>query len=97
MAQDETGIVMLDYEQPLFLVRKIFALFKSPEYFDKIVTARDYYRRCPVPYIELKEIVIDGEVKKCHSITFGWVWRWVLFGLAAILTLIFMASGFAAM
>ncbi|MBR6089386.1 MAG: hypothetical protein IKP86_05585, partial [Anaerolineaceae bacterium] len=97
VAQDETGIVMLDYEQPLFLVRKIFALFKSPEYFDKIVTARGYYRRCPVPYIELKEIVIDGEVKKCHSITFGWVWRWVLFGLAAILTLIFMASGFAAM
>ena len=86
--QDETGIVMLDYEQPLFLINKIFALFKSPEYFDKVVTARGYYRRCPVPYVQLKELVIDGEVKKCHSINFGWIWRWILFGLAAVLTVL---------
>ena len=60
--QDESGIVLLDYEQPLFLINKIFAIFKSPEYFDKVVTARGYYRRCPVPYIQLKELVFDGEV-----------------------------------
>ncbi len=94
--QDETGIVMLDYEQPLFLINKFFAFFKSPEYFDKVVTARGYYRRSPVPYIQLKEVVIDGEVKKCHSITFGWVWRWILFGLAVIGTVFFIAVGIAA-
>ncbi len=94
--QDETGIVMLDYEQPLFLINKIFALFKSPEYFDKVVTARGYYRRSPVPYIQLKELVIDGEIKKCHSIKFGWIWRWVLFGLAVIGTVFLIAVGIAA-
>lgn len=97
VVQDETGIVFLDYEQPLFLINKIFALFKSPEYFDKVVTARGYYRRAPVPFIQLKELVIDGQVKKCHSITFGWVWRWVLFGLAVIATLFLLFSGLAAL
>ena len=88
--RDETGIVMLDYEQPLFLINKIFALFKSPAYFDKIVTARGYYRRCPVPYIQLKELVIDGQVKKCYSISFGWIWRWVLFGLAVVFSIVML-------
>ena len=94
--QDETGIVLLDYEQPLFLINKIFALFKSPEYFDKVVTARGYYRRSPVPYIQLKEIVIDGEVKKCHTITWGWIWRWILFGLAAAAAIFFIFVGISA-
>lgn len=94
--RDESGIVLLDYDQPLFLVNKIFALFKSPQYFDKTVTARGYYRRSPVPYIQLKELVIDGEVKKCHSITFGWVWRWALFALAIVGTIFLMVSGIAA-
>lgn len=82
--RDESGIMFLDYEQPLFLINKVFALFKSPEYFDKTVTARGYFRRCPVPFIQLKELVIDGQVKKCHSITWGWIWRWALLALAAV-------------
>jgi len=91
--QDETGIVFLDYEQPLFLINKIFALFKSPEYFDKAVVARGYYRRAPVPFIQLKELVIDGQVKKCWSITFGWIWRWVLLGIAIVGSIFLFASG----
>ena len=94
--QDESGIIFLDYEQPLFLINKIFAIFKSPEYFDKVVTARGYYRRSPVPYIQLKELVIDGEVKKCHTITWGWIWRWILFGLAAAATIFMIVVGIAA-
>ena len=93
--QDETGIVFLDYEQPLFLINKIFAIFKAPEYFDKVVVARGYYRRAPVPFIQLKELVIDGEVKKCHSVTFGWVWRCVLFGLSVAGALFLLFSGTA--
>ena len=96
VVQDETGIVMLDYEQPLFLINKIFALFKSPEYFDKIVTARGYYRRSPVPYIQLKELVIDGEVKKCYSINWGWIWRWIVFGLSVIATIFLIFVGISA-
>ena len=95
VVQDETGIVFLDYEQPLFLINKIFALFKSPEYFDKAVTARGYYRRSPVPYIQLKELVIDGQTKKCYTISFGWIWRWIALGLAVIASIFFIFAGFA--
>ena len=90
--RDETGIMLLDYDQPLFLVNKIFALFKSPQYFDKDVRIRGYYRRSPVPYIQLKEIEIDGKVKKCYTITFGWIWRWALLALSIIFSIL-MISG----
>lgn len=90
VVQDETGIIMLDYQQPLFLINKIFALFKSPEYFDKIVTVRGWYRRSPVPYIEIKELEINGETKKCHSVTFGYIWRLILFAICLAFAVILM-------
>ena len=42
MIRDETGILFLDYNQPLWIINKVFALFKSPEYFNK--TVKDYGR-----------------------------------------------------
>jgi len=65
--KDNTGIIFLDYNQPIHLVNKIFALFKSPEYFDKKVKVKGWYRRSPVPYVELKTIEIDGKVKKVYT------------------------------
>ena len=62
--KDSTGIVMLDYNQPVNILNKIFALFKSPDYFDKTVTVNGWYRRSPVPYIEIKSFECDGQVKK---------------------------------
>ena len=51
--KDSTGIVFLDYNQPINIINKIFALFKSKEYFDKNVTVKGWYRRSPVPYVEI--------------------------------------------
>lgn len=65
--QDETGIIFLDYNQPLFIVNKIFALFKSSTYFDKIIKVKGWYRRSPVPYIEIYQMEIDGKVKKVYT------------------------------
>ena len=58
--KDESGIIFLDYNQPINIVNKIFALFKSPEYFDKKVKVNGWYRRSPVPYVELKTIEIEA-------------------------------------
>lgn len=69
--KDETGIMFLDYNQPIFLINKIFALFKSSEYFDKVVKIRGWYRRSPVPYVEILDMEVDGKVKKCHTFTFS--------------------------
>ena len=65
--KDKTGIIFLDYNQPLFLINKIFALFKSKKYFDKEVTVTGWYRRSPVPYVEIKEYIVDGKTKKIYT------------------------------
>ncbi len=62
--KDKTGIIFLDYNQPLTIINKIFALFKSKEYFDKEVIVKGWYRRSPVPFVEIYEYTVDGKKKK---------------------------------
>lgn len=69
--QDKTGIMFLDYNQPIHIINKIFALFKSKEYFDKNVKVKGWYRRGLVPYMEIYSMEIDGKIKKCHTYTFA--------------------------
>ena len=65
--KDQTGIIFLDYNQPIRIINKIFALFKSQEYFDKVVKVKGWYRRSPVPYVELKTLEVDGKEKKIFT------------------------------
>ena len=76
--KDRTGIVLLDYNQPLFIINKIFALFRSKEYFGKTTKVEGWFRRSPVPYIEVKTMETDGVVKKCWTWQFGYIWRGIL-------------------
>ena len=69
--RDETGIIFLDYNQPLTVVNKIFAIFKSKEYMDKKIKVKGWYRRCPVPYVEIFEMEIDGKTKKIYTYYFA--------------------------
>ena len=48
-------------------INKIFAIFKSKEYFDKEIEVKGWYRRSPVPYVELKSMVIDEKEKKIFT------------------------------
>ncbi len=81
--KDTTGIIFLDYNQPLTLINKIFALFRSSQYFDKEITVKGWYRRNPVPYVEIKEYTVDGRTKKIHTYTIGLALR-ALLGVASI-------------
>lgn len=65
--QDETGIIFLDYTQPLYVLEKFFALFKSEENFNKEVIIKGWYRRGVVPYVEIYSMEVDGKEKKCHT------------------------------
>ena len=87
--QDETGIIFLDYNQPLVVIEKIFALFKSKEYFDKKVKVKGWYRRGMVPYVEVYSIEIDGKVKKCHTYNVTKVFYWIF----AIISIICIMMG----
>ena len=86
--RDETGILFLDYNQPLWIINKVFALFKSPEYFNKQVTVKGWYRRNMVPFFELYSMEVDGQLKKCYSYGFGWAWRLVLLAIGVALFLL---------
>lgn len=86
--KDETGIIFLDYNQPLHVLEKIFALFKTKEYFDKKVTVKGWYRRSVVPYFEVRTIEIDGKVKKCHTYTATKVIYFILLAIAIFTVLI---------
>ncbi len=87
--QDNTGIVFLDYNQPLTIVNKIFALFKSQEYMDKTIKVKGWYRRCPVPYVEIYEMDIDGKTKKVYTYMFSLVFM----GLLLIVSIIMILKG----
>ena len=76
--KDETGIIFLDYNQPLNIINKVFALFKSESYFDKEVTVKGWYRRNPVPYIEIFEYTVDGKTKKIYTYMFNLVFLAIL-------------------
>ena len=65
--KDDTGIIFLDYNQPMWILNKIFALFRSHKYVDKTIKVKGWYRRSPVPYVEIYEWEVDGTKKKVFT------------------------------
>ncbi|MGM0442065.1 MAG: M48 family metalloprotease [Elusimicrobiota bacterium] len=66
--QDETGIIFVDYKQPLPLWDFFFGLLKGKEYKNKEVEIKGWYRRFPVPNIEIRAIRLpNGKKKKCYT------------------------------
>ena len=62
--RDETGIIFLDYRQPLAIWEFFFGLLKAGEFQGANVTVEGWYRRAPVPYIEVRSLIRDGEATK---------------------------------
>jgi heat shock protein HtpX len=67
--QDETGIIFLDYRQPLRIWEFLFGLMRSEELQDAEVEIKGWYRRSPVPYIELKTLKTEGKSRECYVYT----------------------------
>jgi Zn-dependent protease with chaperone function len=61
VVQDESGIIFLDYRQPLRIWEWLFGLLKAGGFQGKKVTIQGWFRRAPVPYVEIGTIQIDGE------------------------------------
>ncbi len=79
----------MDYNQPLMIINKVFALFKSPEYFNKIVKVKGWYRRSPVPYVEIFEMEVDGKKKKIYTYYFS-IGLYVVLSLVLLILLFFL-------
>ena len=63
--RDDTGIIFLDYRQPLAIWELLFGLLKAEEYQGRKIAAEGWYRRAPVPYVQLKSMSCDGKTRKC--------------------------------
>jgi hypothetical protein len=67
--KDDTGIIFLDYRQPSAVWEFLFGLFSARHYQGLEVVVEGWYRRSPVPYIEIKSIRWKDKITK----------SWVLF------------------
>jgi hypothetical protein len=92
--RDRTGILFLDYRQPFALWNWLFGLLRAGQYQGKEVRVQGWYRRAPVPYLEISHLeVVDGSLpaRRCYSyharLACGVILAVVGFGLAALLAL----------
>lgn len=68
--RDRTGIIFLDYSQPLWILNFLFGLLRAGRYAGKQVRVRGWYRRAPVPYLEIDRLeVVDGSEtsRRCYT------------------------------
>jgi Zn-dependent protease with chaperone function len=68
--QDPTGILFIDYSQPLWIWNFFFGLFQAGEYQGKDVCISGWFRRAPVPYLEVYRLEpADGSIspRTCYS------------------------------
>ena len=67
--QDESGILFLDYRQPIPLWETFFGLLKAGGYQGKAVAVKGWYRRAPVPFLEISEITLkeSGVSRRCYT------------------------------
>jgi hypothetical protein len=86
--QDETGIMFLDYRQPIPLWDFFFGLLRRAKYDNQEAEVIGWYRRAPVPYIELKGVRPQGEAeKRCYTYIAKYVWAGVLTIIGLVLLL----------
>lgn len=76
---DGTGIMFIDHKSILGISDLFVALTKTKSYLDKKVKVSGWYRRSPVPYIEIFEYEIEGQNKKVmKTYYFGIIMRIIL-------------------
>ena len=66
--QDETGIIFLDYRQPIPLWDFFFGLLRRGRFDGKEVEVTGWYRRAPIPFLEMKSMKAENEkVRNCYT------------------------------
>lgn len=85
--QDETGIMFLDYNQPLYIMNKLSAFLNSNNIIDNEVTVKGWYRRNTAPYVEIYSMECNGKTKKCHTYNTAKVFYYLLLAASVFLLL----------
>lgn len=68
VVRDSTGIIFLDYRQPFGFWEWLFGLLRAGSYQGKRVTVTGWFRRSPVPFIEISTIAVEGTsgTRRCY-------------------------------
>jgi hypothetical protein len=90
--RDPSGILFLDYSQPLAIWNFLFGLLRASDYQGQEVCVRGWFRRAPVPYLEIYQLEpADGSVpsRTCYARHAAKLFSYLLIfgGLAASLYL----------
>ena len=88
--RDDTGLMFLDYRQPLRIWEWLFGLFRAGQYQGKEVRVTGWYRRAPVPYVEVKHIeVLDHSLpdRRTYSYYAQYVFAGIIAAVGAVTTL----------
>ena len=87
--REPTGIIFLDYRQPSRLWEFFFGLMRGEQFQNQPVEITGWYRRAPVPYVELNTLKIlpDGATRTCYVYHMKLVSAVVLIGIGAYLLL----------
>ncbi len=77
--KDETGIIFLDYRQPLAIWEFLFGLFRGSKYQGKQIEIEGWYRRQTIPYIEVRKILSPASLATTCWVVglrkfFTWIW-----------------------
>jgi len=68
--QESTGIIFLDYRQPLSLWNFLFGLLRAGRYIGEEVIIHGWYRRSPIPYVEIKSLETASGKSSCFTFHF---------------------------
>lgn len=88
--RDDTGIIFLDYRQPSRIWEFFFGLLRGKNFRDTQVEVTGWYRRAPVPYVELNSMRAMGTRHTCYVYHV----KLVLAALLVIVGLIVTLGGF---
>lgn len=87
--QDNSGIIFLQYNQPLWLWEWIFAITKTKHFINKDVVLEGWFHRAPMPYIVIFRIkAATGEISRSWLPTFYFIFNCIFL----LTVVIFMLS-----
>lgn len=67
--QDYTGLTFLEYQQPLRVWEFLFGVLRTKNGLTGEVTVEGWYRRSPVPNIEIKTVSAQDDIRQCYAYT----------------------------
>jgi Zn-dependent protease with chaperone function len=67
VVRDDTGLMFLDYRQPLRIWEFLFGLMRRGHLDGQEITATGWYRRAPMPYVELRTLQGGGKTRRCYT------------------------------